>query len=511
MSTAISVFGPLASIRSRQDDNNRVNSYMGTFDPPRNNVCAKKSFPMLQAAHSSANEKRESCETEVSSPEAPDHRKPLVPSENDLALAEFSSLESFEKNSRPVFDYSTDRSTIENPAHERFLAKEQLCAQGPGVFRRKKQLPSVNVAYVENGDDTMVPVNSHTHVSVPPGRELHEKAKVRHSRHSVSLVLQPPLSHLASHQTFFNQGDYKLALPLFEAILSARVRRFSPLHSSVGAAMHNVGVCRLSLGQTGLAENLFSEAVLIRRQVLGRDHFEVAESLAKLGTTQVALKMFHDARSSLQEALKITRAAFGYENKKVAQMLGHLGYFYFEAGELYASQSAFEEALDIYRRILSQERDRDAVMTLLIDTLCSIGSVLSRKKCFSKAIDKFEEALDLQRGVFGHDDVRILDNLGYCYCKNKEHVKAVSCYRIMVRAQISIHGTFTEDAYQSLRKQLLMYEKMNRISYAIGEAKEILQFQKSMFSMDHNLIVKTKQLLVGLTEKQRRFERKAYF
>jgi tetratricopeptide (TPR) repeat protein len=312
----------------------------------------------------------------------------------------------------------------------------------------------------------------------------------------------------------FNEGDYTQALPLFEAILSAQVRRFSPLHASVGAAMHNVGVCRLRLGQNILAENLFHEAVQIRQKTLGPDHLEVASSLSKLGATRVALAKFDLAHENILEALQIARGVLGGEHKTVAQILGHLGCFYFEAGELYASQSTFQDALAIYRAVWPRaETDRDACMAQLTDTLCNIGSIQNRRKQFTSAIDTFSEALDLQRGILGHDDARViatLDNLGYSYSKHKDYASALSCYRRLLRAQVSRSGTFTEECFESFRKQLLMYEKLKRISDAMDETKEILQLQKSMLHPDHILIKKTKQMLEKLSKNKDRMQDSRY-
>lgn len=79
----------------------------------------------------------------------------------------------------------------------------------------RKKITAVDVASVGNASDTLISGHG---VS---GRDLHETAKAA-----------------------FNAGNYKQALPLFESILASQVRRFSALHPSVGAAMHNVGVRR---------------------------------------------------------------------------------------------------------------------------------------------------------------------------------------------------------------------------------------------------------------------------
>jgi hypothetical protein len=69
---------------------------------------------------------------------------------------------------------------------------------------------------VGNASDTQASVSSENHISCS---DLHEKAKL-----------------------FINAGNFSSALPMAESTMSAQVRRFSPLHPSIGAAMRNVGV-----------------------------------------------------------------------------------------------------------------------------------------------------------------------------------------------------------------------------------------------------------------------------
>ena len=302
----------------------------------------------------------------------------------------------------------------------------------------------------------------------------------------------------------FHDGEYQRALPLFEAILSAQVRRFSPLHPSVGAALHNVGVCRCSLGQYELALPLLQEAVQIRRDTTNQPE-QVATSLSKLGLTRLALGQRDAAHDDLCRALELARQAGSSNNSQVAQILGHLGAFYFQVDELYASLASFTQALAIYRELWPGETDRDACMAQLTNTLCNIGTIQNRRQQYTDAIASFQEALDLQRGILGHDDPRViatLDNLGYSYSKHKDYAKALQCYRKLLRAQISHQGTFHADCLESFRKQLYMYEKLDKIEEAVAETKEIVQLQKSLLRNQNDPVIrKTLQL-------QKKFQQK---
>lgn len=233
---------------------------------------------------------------------------------------------------------------------------------------------------------------------------------------------------------------------------------------------------------------------------------EVAASLSKLGAAQTALGKFDEAFVNLRKALKIARETLGHEHKTVAQMLCHLACLYFEAGELMSSEASFQDALEIYRCVWKTAENRDACMTQLTDTLCNVGSIQNRRRRFASAVESFSEALDLQRGVVGHDDSRVistLDNLGYSYSKMKDYNSALSCYRKMFRAQLSNSGTFTSACFETFRKEILMFEKQRHYQEAIDETKEILQMQKGMLPRDHSIVKHTKELLSELKQKLR--------
>ena len=256
------------------------------------------------------------------------------------------------------------------------------------------------------------------------------------------------------------------------------------------------------MGQYALAENLLAEAVQIRRQTLGHDHVEVAASLSKLGSVRLQAGRMEEAFADLQKALKIAKKL--QKPKTIAQMLCHLGCFYFQVQELFAAQATFQEALTLYRQFWQEESnnlsssDRNALMLQLTDTICNIGTIQNRRKRFSNAIASFQEALDLQRGIIPDDHPRILstlDNLAYAYSKNKEYARAVTCYKNMLKAQVSHARTFTPDCLETIRKRLLMYEKLKLPNQAVEDSKEIIVWQKSMLPRDDPVLVETKKLL----------------
>eukprot|EP00535_Pseudo-nitzschia_heimii_P012536 CAMPEP_0197196548 /NCGR_PEP_ID=MMETSP1423-20130617/32415_1 /TAXON_ID=476441 /ORGANISM="Pseudo-nitzschia heimii, Strain UNC1101" /LENGTH=639 /DNA_ID=CAMNT_0042650355 /DNA_START=313 /DNA_END=2232 /DNA_ORIENTATION=- len=326
----------------------------------------------------------------------------------------------------------------------------QSCLAVRKVLRRKRVMVA-DVASLGNASDTLVSIfethngNGHGRIT---GRELHETAKAA-----------------------MNEGDYEEALQMFEAILQAQLSRFgSEEHSSVGAALHNIGVVQLRIGRPIKAEEAFVRALAIRRNVLEINHLDRAATLAKLGSARTTLGKFDQGLHDLREALKVTRGVLGRNDRTVAQILCYIACLYFEAGELIPAQSTFEDALEIYREVFKVEIDRDACMAQLTETLCNIGSIQNKRKNFADAIESFREALYLQRGILGHDHPRViatLDNLAYSFSKSKLYNQALTCYKEMLCAQISHYGSFTEECCDTLSKQVLICGKLKNVNRAI--------------------------------------------
>jgi len=382
---------------------------------------------------------------------------------------------------------SSDGAIAEGSASDAVGTK--TCLAVPKILQRNRQRVMVaDVASVGNASDTLVPAEN----GRITGRELHETAKA-----------------------LLNDGDYEQALQMFEAILNAQTERFgSEEHSSVGAALHNVGVVRLRMGDHLIAEVVLLRAATIRRNVLGTDHLDLAATMAKLGSVRTALQKFDEGLKDLRDALRITRKVLGRNHRTVAQVLCHIACLYFEADEMFSAQANFEDALDIYRNVFQVDSDRDACMAQMTETLCNIGSIQNKRKNFSGAIESFKEALDLQRGIMGHDHPRViasLDNLGYSFSKSKAYNQALACYKEMLNAQISNYGSFTIECCDTLKKQILLYEKLKNTEVAVLALSTHLEKAKSndKISLGDPVVLELEQMLADLKSSKSYFKWKS--
>ena len=235
--------------------------------------------------------------------------------------------------------------------------------------------------------------------------------------------------------------------------------------------------------------------------------FSQQASLTKLGSARVALHKFDDGLQVLREALRVTRKTLGRSNKTVAQILCHMACLYYEAAEFFSAQATFEDALEIYREVFPSEVERDTCMAQMTEVLCNIGSIQNKRKNFSGAIECFREALDLQRGVMGHDHPRViasLDNLGYSFSKARSYNQALTCYKEMLSAQLSHFGSFSTECCDTLKKQILLFEKMRNLDGAIhATQKAIDRVSQDALIPQSSVTYELENMLAELNQKKR--------
>lgn len=179
---------------------------------------------------------------------------------------------------------------------------------------------------------------------------------------------------------------------------------------------------------------------------------------------------------------------------------------------MFSAQATFEDALDIYRGVFQGETDRDACMAQMTETLCNIGSIQNKRKNFTGAIESFREALDLQRGIMGHDHPRViasLDNLGYSFSKHKSYNQALACYKEMLNAQISQYGCFTMDCCDTLKKQVLIYGKLKNTDEALEAVTSHLEMVRAneQLAIGDSVVLEVEQMLSDLKSRAKKISK----
>lgn len=300
-------------------------------------------------------------------------------------------------------------------------------------------------------------------------------------------------------EEFFFKGDIKTAFALFDSLLKELEKKYGRCHRQVLHCVHKMGEACLISGQMLKAVSYFEEAIYISAHLFGPLHLDTANSMEKVAIAKLHLKDVEGSHDAYCRALQIKRNCLGLYHEEVAHIQTQLACIYFHQGELLSSQASFEEALDIYRDLSLQD---SSWFLKAAEALCSLGSLKLAGKQYSKAIKYFREASMTQKRFFGiyHPSlIFTLDNLGYCHAKRKDFNLASEIYEEMLHIQITCNQSFNKECYKTLKKLILVYEKMNKIGAAIDAISKILSLQKGNI---YNLLLKKMKVLSERLQKK---------
>jgi tetratricopeptide (TPR) repeat protein len=210
-------------------------------------------------------------------------------------------------------------------------------------------------------------------------------------------VLQNPERHLksihASAVNFFKRGRYSEALHLLQIIVEVQRKKNGPVHEDVGAALHNVGIAELRLGENYKALQAFEEAVRVRKGSLGRDHPQVAVSLVKVGITLMLLKRLEDSLWIFREALTVRKHCLGPLHPSTARIYNNIGCVHVEFNESKEAKRAFEAALDIQRNALVNDPNSGPILFGAATTLQNLAYLYRKNQMYEKEAVVLRESL----------------------------------------------------------------------------------------------------------------------
>lgn len=184
-----------------------------------------------------------------------------------------------------------------------------------------------------------------------------------------------------------------------------------------------LGIIYLYSSHYDQALSHFKDSMKIRSNVLDSDHTDVLASLIMMAITMMALKNFDAAQSHLEKVLRLTRKKYGYYDEKVAVILNNIGLCHFEMGGHLTALKTFEECVEILREVARDDQKhleanvKVQIWIMLSRSLNNLGFIRVHRREYADAIVAMEEALNLQRRIFGEDSQVVketLKSLGSC-------------------------------------------------------------------------------------------------
>nr|AIE90225.1 serine/threonine protein kinase [uncultured marine thaumarchaeote AD1000_01_F04] len=140
-----------------------------------------------------------------------------------------------------------------------------------------------------------------------------------------------------------------------------------------------------------------TEALRIRRNVLGDDHPDTLKSVKHIGRLLQGQGKLNEAQAYLGEAIAGFRRVLGDEDQHTLNAISHMGEVFRAMGKMDEAQAYTREALEGCRRVL--RGDHVAILTLLNN----MGNLLSDEGKYAEAERYYREALAGCRRQFGNE------------------------------------------------------------------------------------------------------------
>ena len=278
------------------------------------------------------------------------------------------------------------------------------------------------------------------------------------------------------------------------------------------------------LGNYPEAIRLGTEAMEIRRKVLGIEHPDYAQSLSDIANYYARLGNYREAIRLATETVEIRKRVLGQENLSYANSLEDLSFYYAfigdyshaislaimaneilkrigETNSVYYSNSLiclsrcyyymgnYPEAVRLGTEALEILHEANSPMNLNYSTLINeLSCYYSKLGNYSEAIVLCKEAIDINKTILGTEHPQYatsLNNLASDYCNLRNYSEAIRIGTEAMEIRKKVLGPLHPDYAISLNNLSTYYASIGNYIEAIKLAKEAKEIFKKVFGIDN--------------------------
>lgn len=185
----------------------------------------------------------------------------------------------------------------------------QCITYGRAYHDRQKAQPQGDTGHTYGSESPGHSKGAHTGDSPSPLKSSPSKqGGNRVDMESYEALLQA-LSTLGG--LYYDRGQYKRALSLYEESVERMTERFGPHHVITLGALHNLAVLCTKLSDFTIAESLFKECLEIKNNILGTDHPSTLNTLSLLADLHYSTENYAMAEEHYEECAAIQKARLG--------------------------------------------------------------------------------------------------------------------------------------------------------------------------------------------------------
>jgi non-specific serine/threonine protein kinase/serine/threonine-protein kinase len=246
--------------------------------------------------------------------------------------------------------------------------------------------------------------------------------------------------------------------------------------------MQTMGDVYQSLGLYPQAQSLFTQAIEIRRRVLGGRAPETLTSMSALVGNLTTQGRYPEAEKLDRETLDLRRRVLGPDHPDTLNSMSAFAALLAEEGRYAEAEKVSRESLDIQRRVLGPDHP-DTVRSMN-----NLANALDNEGRYAEAEQLKRETLDIERRVSGPehpDTLRSMNNLAAVLDVEGKYPEAETLYRATLDTRRRILGPEHPDSLRSTNALGALFIDEGRYAEAEKLFRQSLEGQRRVLGPDH--------------------------
>ncbi len=260
-------------------------------------------------------------------------------------------------------------------------------------------------------------------------------------------------------------GEFRLATKMAEQL-------WGPDSHVVGNLIHKEALVHQAKGSFAAAEQLFLQAMDIRKRSLGETHPDYSTSINALGVLYHRWGQLEKAEVALKDAIKNVELVWGTAHPEYATARNNLGM-------LYNSMQRFDEAIAELKHVAELRKGfTEEPNALYGHALFNLGSVYYQAQRYDEALPVLEESLVVLEPFIGRKQdisIMLLNNLAMSYMSKQRYVESEELLNEVAETIKARYGAQTTEYAQAQHNIGVLY--LNQEQYQKAEQHVVTSLQ----------------------------------
>ena len=264
-------------------------------------------------------------------------------------------------------------------------------------------------------------------------------------------------------------------------------------------SLNNLAFLYDSQGRYQEAEDLYQQALDMKKRLLGNQHPSLATGLNNLAALYVSQGRYQEAEPLYKEALEMRKRLLGNQHPDVASSLNNLALLYDNQGRYREAEDLYQQALQMIKRLQGNQHPH------LASSLTNLADLYRSQERYQKAEPLYKEALQMRKCLLGnqHPDVaNSLNNLAVLYDNQGRYQEGERHYKQalqMIKRLLGNQNPYVATIWHNLAK---LYSRQGRYQKAERHYKQALEMDKRLLGNQHPHVAQSFNNLAALYESQ---------